>query len=492
LEKQLGQYSEKVCSEGQSMSVSIVEKATFGHDFARLDAEYVEHDSLAHEQGVRAKFDGVQLAELVAPVDSDDRKVKAAFQDGDKAIRYLAIDGVDTDDGLSFDTAFEAFEELPSRAQYIVQPGDILVSNVRPNRGAVALVRADQTGIVASSGFTLLRLADNAAVSSDYLFALLKTPYMRDQLVRRSRGSMYPAVVRDDVLDLFIPMPDQGVAKKVNDSMARARQLQTEFFQKKQASRAMLDKLLSDIGSPPSPLETKRTDVDWAEVDANSMFRDGGAERLDAEFFRSEYFEFDARCKASGTTFVLGDHFELSPGRALTASDDTTFYAKQGILTNVGINWAAIEESEGRPAKGAWRLRKDDILLACTAHEIAYVGKRVDVVSQMPAWVGEEVGCVPDLMIIRPKPAGSNYLSLQYVAAFLRGPSGLHQVQRCIRGLRGGHVYKNDLERFVRVPLPEEAWMREFDAVETQAELIRNEAKQIVASAVSRITDMLA
>ncbi|AHE36585.1 hypothetical protein [Burkholderia pseudomallei] len=473
------------------MSVSIVEKATFGHDFARLDAEYVEHDSLAHEQRVRAKFDGAQLATLVAPVDSDDRKVKAAFQNSNKAIRYLAIDGVDTDDGLSFDTAFDAFEELPSRAQYLVQPGDILVSNVRPNRGAVALVRADQARFVASSGFTLLRLADNAAVSSDYLFALLKTPFMRDQLVRRSRGSMYPAVVRSDVLDLFVPMPDPVVAKKVSECMARARQLQAEFFQKKATSRAMLGSLLGEIGSPPSPLETKRAGVDWTEVDANSMFRAGGAERLDAEFFRSEYFEFDARCKATGNTFVLGDYFELSPGRALAASADTTFYAKQGILTNVGVNWAAIEESEGRLAKGAWKLRKGDILLACTAHEIAYVGKRVDVISEIPKWVGDEVGCVPDLMIIRPKPTGSSYLSLQYVAAFLRSPSGLHQVQRCIRGLRGGHVYKDDLERFVRVPLPEEAWMREFDAVETEAELIRNEAKQIVASAVSRVSDML-
>jgi len=474
------------------MSVSIVEKATFGHDFARLDAEYVERDSLAHEQGLRGKFDGAQLASLVAPIDPDDRKVKAAFQDSNKPIRYLAIDGVDTDDGLSFDTAFEAFEELPSRAQYLVQSGDILVSNVRPNRGAVALVRADQTGFVASSGFTLLRLADNAPVSSDYLFALLKTPLMRDQLVRRSRGSMYPAVVRGDVLDLFIPMPDPVVAEKVSDFMVRARQLHAEFFQKKQVSRTMLDKLLSDIGSPPSPLETRRIDVDWTEVDANSMFRDGSAERLDAEFFRSEYFEFDVRCKAAGTTFVLGEHFELSPGRALAASTDTTFYAKQGILTNVGINWAAIEESEGRPAKSAWKLREGDILLACTAHEIAYVGKRVDVISAIPGWLGEEIGCVPDLMILRPKPAGSSYLSLQYVAAFLRSPSGLHQVQRCIRGLRGGHVYKNDLERFVRVPLPKEAWMRKFDAVETQAELIRNEAKHTVASAVSCISNMLA
>lgn len=474
------------------MSVSIVEKANFGKGFARLDAEYVEQDSLAEEARIRKSFVGSRLAELVAASEADENKIQKKLEASGQAIRYISIDSVDNADGLSFETPYEAFEDLPSRAHYMVEAEDILVSNVRPNRGAVTLIRMDQSGFVASSGFTLLRLRDDSGFRSDYLFALLKTPYMREQLVRRSRGSMYPAVVRADVLDLFIPNPSKVVSTNVADLISEARLLQAKFFKKKRESAALLDGLLAAIGSPPSPLETRRTGVDWTEVDANAMFRDTGAKRLDAEFFRAEYADFDEKCKALKGSFLLGQFFELSPGRALVAGTEATYYAKQGILTNVGINWAAIEEAEGALAKGAWKVRKNDLLLACTAHEIFYVGRKCDVVTNVPGWAGEDIGCVPDLMILRPRPKQEAYLSLHYVAAFLRHPAGLHQVQRCIRGLRGGHVYKNDLERFVRVPMPDKAWMKAFDAIEAQAELLRNDAKRSVEKAIGCVSAMLA
>jgi hypothetical protein len=474
------------------MTVSIVEKATFGKGFARLDAEYVEHESLANEARLQKSFTGSRLSDLVAPVEPDDTKVEERLEKSGCPIQYISIDAVDTADGLSFETAYGAFEDLPSRAQYLVAAEDILVSNVRPNRGAVTLIRTDQAGYVASSGFTLIRLRTGCGLASDYLFALLKTPFMRDQLVRRSRGSMYPAVVRADVLDLFIPQPTKIVNDQVGGLMKQARNLQAQFFAKKQASALMLEQLLTGIGAPPSPLESHRSGVDWTEVEANAMFRSEGAQRLDAEFFRSEYSEFELRCSTRGTSFLLGEHFDLAPGRALVGSNDSTYYAKQGILTNVGINWAALDDAEGSLAKGAWKIQQGDILLACTAHEIYYVGRKCDVVSEVPESIGSEIGCVPDLMILRPKKPMGSYLSLHYVAAFLRHPSGLHQVQRCIRGLRGGHIYKQDLERFVRIARPEEQWMRKFDFIEVEAERIRNEAKQLVAQAVSCISEMLA
>ena len=473
------------------MSVSIVEKANFGKGFARLDAEYVEQEILAEEARIRKNFVGSRLAELVEASDANENKVEKKLKDSGQAIRYISIDSVDNADGLSFETSYEQFEDLPSRAHYIVEAEDILVSNVRPNRGAVTLIRTDQSGFVASSGFTLLRLRDDSGLRSDYLFSLLKTPYIRDQLVRRSRGSMYPAVVRADVLDLFIPNPSKTVSTKVAELIGKARVLQAKFFKKKQESAALLKALLTVIGSPPSPLETRRTGIDWTEVDANAMFRDTGARRLDAEFFRAEYAEFDKKCKSLMKSFPLGQYFELSPGRTLVAGTEATYYAKQGILTNVGINWAAIEETEGVLAKGAWKVKKNDLLLACTAHEIAYVGRKCDVVTEIPSWIDAEISCVPDLMILRPRLQQEAYLSLHYVAAFLRHPAGLHQVQRCIRGLRGGHVYKNDLERFVRVPLPDEDWMRNFDAIEADAEVLRNDAKQTVEKAAACVGAML-
>src|SRR5207245_2283571 len=119
----------------------------------------------------------------------------------DETVSYIAIDSIDNQDGLVLPETLRC-GDLPSRARYEVRAGDILLSNVRPNRGAVTLVTARHDQSIASSGFTLLTAVDVG--NSEYLFAFLKTPWATNQLIRRNRGSMYPAVVSSDVLDLVV------------------------------------------------------------------------------------------------------------------------------------------------------------------------------------------------------------------------------------------------------------------------------------------------
>ena len=49
------------------MSVSIVEKANFGKAFDRLDAEYVEKESLAEERCIRKRFSGPAFSTFNVP-----------------------------------------------------------------------------------------------------------------------------------------------------------------------------------------------------------------------------------------------------------------------------------------------------------------------------------------------------------------------------------------------------------------------------------------
>src|SRR5205823_601036 len=105
-------------------------------------------------------------------------------------VAYVAIDSVDISDGLTYSELL-AYEDLPSRAEYVLRHQDILVSNVRPNRVAVSLASTRLTDAIASSGFTLLRMRDDAPVSAELLYAFLRSGFARMQLVRRNRGSMY-------------------------------------------------------------------------------------------------------------------------------------------------------------------------------------------------------------------------------------------------------------------------------------------------------------
>ena len=160
---------------------------------------------------------------------------------------------------------------------------------------------------------------------------------------------------------------------------------------------------------------------------------------------------------------------------------------RQSILTNIGVNWSAISMESGsiNPPRG--RVKSGDLLLACTAHEIYYVGRKVDYVREVPQDIADINVCVADILIFRPKPGKPTGITESYVAAFLRSPWGLHQVQRCIRGLRGGHVYDIDLERYVRVPLPNSKWMAQFELVAKKAEGLRNQAKRQIVEAVAQV-----
>jgi hypothetical protein len=95
-------------------------------------------------------------------------------------------------------------------------------------------------------------------------------------------------------------------------------------------------------------------------------------------------------------------------------------------------------------------------------------------------------------MIIRPKGSKPADLFGSYVAAFLRHDMGKHQVQRCIRGLRGGHVYRDDLSRYVRVPFPKSQWLKRFEELACDLEATRNKAKRIMTEAVGALDAHLA
>ncbi len=469
------------------MEFNVVTKRIFGtiRAFNRLDAEYVMPSLLVPEL-VLQRSNGFTLLRLADKYDGP--TVADSYADGSDIISYVSINSVDNEDGLTYSDKLR-FADRPSRAKFVLDAGDILVSNVRPNRGAVSLITERNAGSLASSGFTLIRVPACSHIPKEFIFAFIKTKYGRDQLIRRNRGSMYPAVVSDDIFDMWIPEPPSGFIEHIVEEVRHGLSLQDQFLCLNHDQQETIATFLNPLGSPPSPLETKLNGIDYTVIRTNDCFREGGPRRLDAEFFRSEYAAFDRRCRSFGPTFLLGDFYELSPGSGLAAGDQTIPFIKQGILTNAGINWSAVSyetDSSSNPTNVAAAV-VGDILLACTAHEIYYVGRKVDYVRDMPTDISIANAVVPDIIIIRPLPQKPNYIAGSYVATFLRCQTGLHQVQRCIRGLRGGHVYKNDLAKYVRVPIPPQDWLKDFEHCAEKAESLRLAAKSRLVSAFSAV-----
>ena len=138
----------------------------------------------------------------------------------DKEFVYVDVAGVDNEAKLISGQRVLRGSGAPSRARKLIKTGDVLVSTVRPNLNAVAMVPDSLDGEVASTGFCVLR--PNAKVLSEYLFYFVRSSVFIDSLVGLVAGALYPAVSDTQVLDQLIPLPPIPEQRRVIDLLSRA------------------------------------------------------------------------------------------------------------------------------------------------------------------------------------------------------------------------------------------------------------------------------
>ena len=102
----------------------------------------------------------------------------------------------------------------PSRAQICVEPWDVLVSTVRPNRKNVGLVPAsiERLALVASTGFAALRFS--TLEQAVFYHAFLRSDAATQQLMRWNSGATYPAIENDVPLRVLAPSFDDDVVQQ--------------------------------------------------------------------------------------------------------------------------------------------------------------------------------------------------------------------------------------------------------------------------------------
>ncbi len=314
---------------------------------------------------------------------------------------YMAIDDIDGQDGFIFHQSLAA-EELPGRAKFKLKAFDILVSNVRPERGAVGLVIPAQAEAIGSSGLTVLRIAPPE--TRNVLFAYLRSRYARAQLVRRSRGSMYPAVTKDDVSEILVPKLSLEIRSMVNAKVEESIEFRSNFFKLFDEQNAFVDQYLNDtLGPPPPDMVLEIASKLPVRIAARSELFSNGADRFDAEFHRKEFVEFQARLKAMAGVVRLGSAYEAFAGGNPGKGSDSLYRLRQAQLSGFGVSYSGCEEIEDAKAPAKVTLKSWDVLIGCTAHEPHYVGTRVDVVDDLPAALTNKIVPVPDVMIIRAR-----------------------------------------------------------------------------------------
>ena len=203
---------------------------TFKDSFAttgRLDAEYYQPKYEDFERMVVSHPLGSTT------IDAEFELVKETSQRKKPTYNYIEIGDVNVGDGAANFNRLDV-EELPANAKQEVKRGDLLISKVRPNRGAVSIIDFDDTDLIVSGAFTVLREKKTSVFHNETLKVLLRTKMYREWMLKFNIGTQYPVIRDEDILNLPIPRVDELTQKKVAA-------LVKESFSLKAESERLLD-----------------------------------------------------------------------------------------------------------------------------------------------------------------------------------------------------------------------------------------------------------
>ncbi|MFI3222831.1 MAG: N-6 DNA methylase, partial [Methylococcaceae bacterium] len=174
----------------------------------RLDAEYYQPKYEDYEYYVTNHAKGYTT------IGDEYALVKTSCKRDKETYNYIEISDVNVGDGMASFNSIET-NELPANAKQEVKRGDLLISKVRPNRGAVSIIDFDNTDLIVSGAFTVLREKVDSVFSNETLKVLLRTKIYRDWLLKFNIGTQYPVIRDDDILGLPIPKIDRETQTKI-------------------------------------------------------------------------------------------------------------------------------------------------------------------------------------------------------------------------------------------------------------------------------------
>ena len=180
----------------------------------------------------------VKLGDCVQPV-KNWNPLRAGDTD---TFSYIDIASVDQIRKKILDVKLLECKNAPSRARQLVATDDVLVSTVRPNLNAVAIVQPSLHQATASTGFCVIR-ANPSLLDSAYLFNWVQTSVFIGDMVNKATGASYPAVTDKIIFDSEIPLPPLAEQKRIAAILDKA----DEIRRKREQTIAKLDQLAQSI-----------------------------------------------------------------------------------------------------------------------------------------------------------------------------------------------------------------------------------------------------
>lgn len=188
----------------------------------RMDAEYfqIKYDKLI------GKLKNPALLNKLAR-----RKRGIAKIEPRKDYKYIEISDVNVGSG-EINYNIVTARELPANAKIKIDGGELIISKVRPTRGAIGIIPEGwKNDFIASGAFSTYEIS---SPTREYLQVVLRSVIGKLQLERPTTGTTYPVVTDSDVENIIIPVlsteAQQKIAELVRQSH-KARKKAKEFWE---------------------------------------------------------------------------------------------------------------------------------------------------------------------------------------------------------------------------------------------------------------------
>ncbi|TWD38685.1 type I restriction enzyme S subunit [Vibrio crassostreae] len=170
------------------------------------------------------------------------------------------VDLANTKNGVIESVTFYDFEDSPSRARRVLNPGDTIVGTVRPGNRSFAYIGETEQPLTGSTGFAVLTPKEE--YWSSFVYLATTNDDSIDEYARLADGGAYPAIKPTVVAETECAIPSKEIAEKfwklTGSMLKKAHQNRLENEDLAALRDTLLPKLLSG-----------EIELDVAEVNLN-------------------------------------------------------------------------------------------------------------------------------------------------------------------------------------------------------------------------------
>jgi type I restriction enzyme M protein len=217
--------------------IEVKQKAIEG---AKQVIENLERERRYFGQSLR-KLEGVEMVKLSEICEVNKKTADPIKLFGNSEFVYIDISSVENGTGFVDLTNKIEAAQAPSRARRIVKQNDILLSTVRPNLKAYAHLDNLPKETLASTGFAVLSSSEK--VMSKYLYYILFTDDLQNQMISKMDKGAYPSINQNDVENLIVPV----VSKEDQDRLVMDMENQEKIILSNKKLINLMEKKIEEV-----------------------------------------------------------------------------------------------------------------------------------------------------------------------------------------------------------------------------------------------------